>query len=32
VQGPRHYAANVERLALPQVGTIVEAAKAVCYR
>ncbi|WP_374448487.1 pyruvate dehydrogenase complex E1 component subunit beta [Stella sp.] len=29
---PLPYAANLERLALPQVEQIVEAAKAVCYR
>jgi pyruvate dehydrogenase E1 component beta subunit len=29
---PMPYAANLERLALPSVGEIVEAAKAVCYR
>jgi pyruvate dehydrogenase E1 component beta subunit len=29
---PMPYAANLERLALPQVGDVVEAAKAVCYR
>jgi len=29
---PMPYAANLERLALPQVDDIVEAAKAVCYR
>jgi pyruvate dehydrogenase E1 component beta subunit len=29
---PMPYAANLEKLALPQVATIVEAAKAVCYR
>ena len=29
---PMPYAANLEKLALPQVETIVEAAKAVCYR
>ncbi len=28
---PMPYAANLEKLALPQVETIVEAAKAVCY-
>ena len=29
---PLPYAANLERLALPQAGTVVEAAKSVCYR
>jgi pyruvate dehydrogenase E1 component beta subunit len=29
---PMPYAANLEKLALPQVATIVEAAKVVCYR
>jgi pyruvate dehydrogenase E1 component beta subunit len=29
---PMPYAANLERLALPQVDDIVEAAKAACYR
>ena len=29
---PMPYAANLEKLALPTVGEIVEAAKAVCYR
>jgi pyruvate dehydrogenase E1 component beta subunit len=29
---PMPYAANLERLALPQAGDVVEAAKAVCYR
>jgi pyruvate dehydrogenase E1 component beta subunit len=29
---PMPYAANLEKLALPQVDTIVQAAKAVCYR
>ncbi|NBC33601.1 MAG: pyruvate dehydrogenase complex E1 component subunit beta [Alphaproteobacteria bacterium] len=29
---PMPYAANLEQLALPQPGAIVEAAKAVCYR
>ena len=29
---PMPYAANLEQLALPQVGDIVEAAKAACYR
>ena len=29
---PMPYAANLERLALPQVDDVVEAAKAVCYR
>ncbi len=29
---PMPYAANLERLALPNVGEIVEAVKAVCYR
>ncbi|MDA0663669.1 MAG: pyruvate dehydrogenase complex E1 component subunit beta [Proteobacteria bacterium] len=29
---PMPYAANLEKLALPQVETIVEAAKAACYR
>ncbi|HKS84638.1 MAG TPA: pyruvate dehydrogenase complex E1 component subunit beta [Pseudolabrys sp.] len=29
---PMPYAANLEKLALPSVGEIVEAAKAVCYR
>ena len=29
---PLPYAANLEKLALPQVNDIVEAAKAVCYR
>lgn len=29
---PMPYAANLEKLALPQVDNIVEAAKAVCYR
>jgi pyruvate dehydrogenase E1 component beta subunit len=29
---PMPYAANLEKLALPQVESIVEAAKAVCYR
>ena len=29
---PMPYAANLERLALPQVNDMVEAAKAVCYR
>ena len=32
VDVPMPYAANLEKLALPQVETIVEAAKAVCYR
>ncbi len=32
VDVPLPYAANLEKLALPQVETIVEAAKAVCYR
>ncbi|WP_417515485.1 pyruvate dehydrogenase complex E1 component subunit beta [Minwuia sp.] len=31
VDVPMPYAANLEKLALPQVETIVEAAKAVCY-
>jgi len=29
---PMPYAANLEKLALPSVNEIVEAAKAVCYR
>ena len=29
---PMPYAANLEKLALPSVGRVVEAAKAVCYR
>jgi pyruvate dehydrogenase E1 component beta subunit len=29
---PMPYAANLERLALPQAADIVAAAKAVCYR
>ena len=29
---PMPYAANLEKLALPQVENIVQAAKAVCYR
>ena len=29
---PMPYAANLERLALPQVEDVVAAAKAVCYR
>jgi len=29
---PMPYAANLEKLALPQVDNIVAAAKAVCYR
>jgi pyruvate dehydrogenase E1 component beta subunit len=29
---PMPYAANLEKLALPSVGQVVEAAKAVCYR
>src|SRR5205807_1418750 len=29
---PMPYAANLEKLALPSVGEVVEAAKAVCYR
>ncbi|MBE0531630.1 MAG: pyruvate dehydrogenase complex E1 component subunit beta [Rhodospirillales bacterium] len=29
---PMPYAANLEKLALPQVETIIEAAKAVCYK
>jgi pyruvate dehydrogenase E1 component beta subunit len=29
---PMPYAANLEKLALPTVGEIVEAVKAVCYR
>ncbi len=29
---PMPYAANLEKLALPQVQDIVSAAKAVCYR
>src|SRR5262249_27651406 len=29
---PRPYAANLEKLALPSVAEVVEAAKAVCYR
>lgn len=29
---PMPYAANLEHLALPQVETIVEAAKTACYR
>ena len=29
---PMPYAANLERLALPQVEDVVGAAKAVCYR
>ena len=29
---PMPYAANLERLALPQIDDIVAAAKAVCYR
>ena len=29
---PMPYAANLEKLALPSVAEIVEAAKAVCYR
>lgn len=32
VDVPMPYAANLEKLALPQVSHIVEAAKAVCYR
>jgi pyruvate dehydrogenase E1 component beta subunit len=29
---PMPYAANLERLALPNAAQVVEAAKAVCYR
>jgi pyruvate dehydrogenase E1 component beta subunit len=29
---PTLYAANLEKLALPPVAEVVEAAKAVCYR
>jgi pyruvate dehydrogenase E1 component beta subunit len=29
---PMPYAANLEKLALPSVEDVVEAAKAVCYR
>ena len=29
---PMPYAANLEKLALPSVAEVVEAAKAVCYR
>jgi pyruvate dehydrogenase E1 component beta subunit len=29
---PMRYAANLEKLALPSVAEVVEAAKAVCYR
>ena len=29
---PLPYAANLEKLALPSVAEVVEAAKAVCYR
>ena len=29
---PMPYAANLEKLALPSVAEIVDAAKAVCYR
>jgi pyruvate dehydrogenase E1 component beta subunit len=29
---PMPYAANLERLALPSVAQVVEAAKSVCYR
>ena len=29
---PMPYAANLEKLALPSVGKVIEAAKAVCYR
>jgi len=29
---PMPYAANLEKLALPSVDEVVEAAKAVCYR
>jgi len=29
---PMPYAANLEKLALPSVGEVVQAAKAVCYR
>jgi pyruvate dehydrogenase E1 component beta subunit len=29
---PMPYAANLEKLALPSVQEVVEAAKAVCYR
>ena len=29
---PMPYAANLEKLALPNVGDVVEAAKGVCYR
>jgi pyruvate dehydrogenase E1 component beta subunit len=29
---PMPYAANLEKLALPNVGDVVQAAKAVCYR
>lgn len=29
---PMPYAANLERLALPQVGAVIEAARAVCYK
>jgi len=29
---PMPYAANLEKLALPSVADVVEAAKAVCYR
>jgi pyruvate dehydrogenase E1 component beta subunit len=29
---PMPYAANLEKLALPNVGEVVQAAKAVCYR
>ncbi len=32
VDVPMPYAANLEKLALPTVGDIVEAAKSVCYR
>ena len=32
VDVPMPYAANLEKLALPQVEHIVEAAKAACYR
>jgi pyruvate dehydrogenase E1 component beta subunit len=29
---PMPYAANLEKLALPNVGEVVDAVKAVCYR
>ena len=32
VDVPLPYAANLEKLALPQVANLVEAAKAACYR